>query len=113
MSWHKRLLSADPEAGFREWYWSDPDTGDVALETEWLVEPIHEAAKGLYNAVDERARWKGDMHHVGWIPRWIIEYEWRVNRRRMLADKPFVRWWLDQPENRGFRTRPGRIGRHQ
>lgn len=108
MSWHKRLLSADPEAGFREWYWSDPDTGEVALETEWLVEPIHEAAKGLYNAVDERARW-GEWTHVGVIPRMVQEYEWRVNRRKMLVDTEYVRHWLNDPANRGFRTRPGRI----
>lgn len=108
MSWHKRLLSYDAEAGYREFYWSDPDTGEVALETEWLVEPIHEAAKGLYNAVDERARWK-DWNHIALVPRWVQEWEWRVNRRRMLADKEYLRHWLNQPENRGFRTRPGRV----
>lgn len=107
MSWHKRLLSADP--GFREWYWSDPDTGDVAIQTEWLVEPIAEDCKAQFNAIDERAPWKGDMHHVARIPKWVIDYEWRVNRRRMLTDKEYVRHWCNQPENRAFRTRPGRV----
>lgn len=108
MSWHKRLLSSNPEAGYREWYWSDAD-GNVALETEWLVEPIAEAAKARFNQFDERSNWKGDVHHVGFIPYWVIEYEWRVNRRRMLTDKEYVRHWANLPENRAFRTRPGRI----
>ena len=105
--WHKRLLSNDPS--FREWYWSNPDTGEIALETEWLVDPIVEIAKANYNAVDERAGWKGDWHHVGFIPNYIIDYEWRVNGKKMLADKDYVKHWINQPENRAFRTRPGRV----
>jgi hypothetical protein len=108
MSWHKRLLSADPGV-YREWYWSNPDTGDVALETEWLVDPIAEACRARFNQFDERANWKGEVHHVGVIPRWVIEYEWRVNRRNMLTDKEYVRRWANDSANSGFRTRPGRI----
>ena len=106
MSWHRWLLSEGP--GRREWYWSDDD-GNVALETEWLVDPIVEIAKARYNQFDERANWKGDWHHVAVIPEYVIEYEWRVNNRKMLADKDFVRHWANQPENRAFRTRPGKI----
>jgi hypothetical protein len=105
--WHKRLLSA--EADHREWYWSNPDTGEIALETEWLIEPVTTVAKASYNQFDERANWKGELHHVGFVPQHVVEYEWRVNRRRMLADKEYVKHWLNQPENRAFRTRPGRI----
>lgn len=109
--WHKRLLSADPEAGYKEWYWSNSDTGEVALQTDWDVAPIVEACKASFNAIDERAGWKGDMHHVARIPRWVIEHEWRVNRRNMLTDREYVAHWCDQPENRAFRTRPGRVSR--
>lgn len=108
MGWHKRLLAADPEAGMRQWYWSNPDTGEVALESEWLVEPIAEDCKGVFNTFDERARWKGDMHHVGVIPKQVLEYEY-VHNRRTLADKEFWRHWLNDPANCAFRTRPGRI----
>lgn len=105
--WHKRLLSADSEAGHREWYWSNPDTGEVTIEAEWLVDPIAEMAKARFNQFDERANWKGDWHHVGVIPQYVIDYEWRVNKRKMLTDKAYVKHWLNQPENRAFRTRPG------
>lgn len=107
MGWHKRLLSSDVDR--REWYWSNTETGDVALQTEWLLDPILEQAKARYNQFDERANWKGDMHHVAWLPQSVVEYEWRVNRRRVLTDKDFIRHWVNQPENRAFRTRPGRI----
>lgn len=106
MSWHKRLLSSEP--GRREWYWSDAD-GNVALETEWLVDPIAEIAKARFNQFDERANWKGDWHHVGVIPEYVMEYEWRVNKRKMLTDRDYVKHWLNDPNNRAFRTRPGRI----
>ena len=109
MAWHKRLLATDAEVGNRQWYWSDPDTGEVALETEWLVDPLADACKEVYKTFDERANWKGDLHHVASIPYWVIEYEWRVNKRKMLADKEYVRHWVNDPANRAFRVRPGKV----
>lgn len=108
MGWHKRLLSADPAAGRREWYWSNPDTGEVTIQSDWVVEPIAEDCKGVFNTFDERARWKGDMHHVGVIPLAVLDYEYRTNKRT-LKDKAFWRAWLNDPANRAFRTRPGRV----
>jgi hypothetical protein len=106
MSWERKLLSAD--SARREYIWTDSD-GNVTLETQWLVDPIAEDCKASFNTFDERAGWKGDMHHVARIPYWVIEYEWRVNRRKMLTDKDFVRHWVNDPENRAFRVRPGKI----
>lgn len=111
MSWHKRLLSADAEAGYREWYCTDDD-GNVAIQTEWFVDPILEIAKAEYNAFSHKSvtKFKDDvLNHVGFIPKYVIDYEWRVNGRKMLADKEYVRHWLNQPENKAFRTKPGRI----
>lgn len=110
MGWHKRLLSADPEAGHREWYWSNPDTGEVTIQGEFDLEPIVETAQGHFNAVDERAPFgnKRIFHHVGFIPAAVQDYEWRVNRRT-LADRAFWKHWLNDSANRGFRTRPGRV----
>lgn len=107
--WHKELLARDPEAGFTQWYCWDTETGDVALQSDWVVDPIAEDCKGIYNTFDERANWKGDLHHVACIPMQVIEYEWVVNRRKVLTDKEFVRHWCNKPENRAFRIRPGRI----
>jgi hypothetical protein len=106
MSWERKLLSADRAR--REYIWTDAD-GNVTLETQWLVDPIADDCKAVYNTFDERANWKGDMHHVASIPHWVIEYEWRVNRRKMLTDKDFVRHWVNDPANRAFRTRPGKV----
>lgn len=107
MSWHKRLLSQSP--GRREWYcWSDSED-KVALETEWLVDPLAELAKARFNQFDERSNWKGDWHHVAVIPEAVVEHEWRVHRRKMLADRDYVKHWVNQPENKAFRTRPGRV----
>jgi hypothetical protein len=110
MSWHKRLLSADIEAGKREWYWSNPDTGEVTIQGEFLVTPIAEDCKGLFNAVDERAPFgnKKLFHHVGVIPLAVLDYEYRTNKRT-LKDREFWRNWLNDSANRAFRTRPGRV----
>ncbi len=109
MTWHKRLLARDPDAGRTEWYWSNPDDGKIAIQTEWDVNPIAEDCKGIYNTFDERAPWKGDWHHVACIPMAVIEDEWRRNRRNLLVDKDYVRHWCNKSENRAFRIRPGRV----
>jgi hypothetical protein len=110
MAWHKRLLAADPDTGYRQWYWSNPDTEEVALQNEWNVEPMAEVAKGHFNATDERAPFgnKRTFHHIGFIPYAVLEEERRLHGRT-LRDKEFWRHWFNQRENRCWRTRPGRV----
>lgn len=108
MAWHKRLLDYDPGVS-REWYWSNPDTGEVALETEWNVTSVVEDAKAGYNATDERARWRGDMNHVAYLPNYVVEHYRTRYGINLHTDKEALKWWLNNSDNRCFRTRPGRV----
>lgn len=107
MAWHKRLLGRDETK--TEFYWSDPDTGEVALETKWHgVDHLAEWCKEL-----ERIRagdaWKGDWHHVASIPLCVIEAEKRQHGRNALKDKEFMRHLCNRDDLRAFRTKHGRV----
>lgn len=106
MAWHKRILGRD---GLKtEFYWSNPDTGEVALQTVWNVEDIVKDAKGLYAMRHRNDRW-GDREHVAWLPLFAVEKVLREEGRNLLTDKERLRYWLNNPDNSVFRTRPGRI----
>lgn len=105
MAWHSRVLERDPVRGMTEYYnWSDD--GQVAISTKWDVAPIIADCSGLYNQVDERAGWKGDMHHVAVIPQAAVEDYHRKTGKNLLADKDAIRWWLNDERSKPFRLRP-------
>jgi len=108
MSWHKRLLEYDPVQGKTEWFYSDGE-GTIVLETDWDLDVIAENCKGLYNAVDQRAPWKGEWHHVGVIPHAIQEWYLRTHGKNLLTDREHCRHWLNDSANEAFRTRPGKL----
>lgn len=106
MSWHQRIL--EKTADRTEYYCWDDD-GHVGLRTVWNVEPVVEATKGVYNAFDTTKGWRGDLHHVASIPMAVIDEYKRVHGVNLLTDRAAVRRWCNDPANRCFRTRPGRI----
>jgi hypothetical protein len=106
MAWHKRVLSH--EADRTEWYMWDDD-GNVALQTDWNVTPIVEATKGVFNTHDRPNFSGGDWFHVASIPYSVVEDYKRKHGKNLLADREHVRHWVNDPDNRCFRTRPGRV----
>ncbi len=107
--WHKRLLGYDPITKIREYHYIDPYTGDQALETVGDVEDIVEDTKGRFNMVDERARWRDGYNHVASIPLQVIDKVRRETGVNLLTDKKALKEWLNDSDNRAFRTRPGRV----
>lgn len=73
------------------------------------VEPIIEMNKTQFNQAP--TNWKGEFHHVGSIPYVIVEKYKKETGIDLL--KPEYRGellkFLERPENRMFRTRPGRL----
>ena len=101
----RRLISKNPDTGVEQWYVSDPMEGKFRLETVQTVTPYVEAAKRSFNNTDERARW-GDWQKVATIPLSVLS----DLKRRGIADEPAkMKRWLNDPDNRYFRTRPGRV----
>ena len=85
--------------------WHEDQDG-LTIVPQQNVEPILEANKRLHNSVDERARWKGSWHRVASIP---MPLYMELERRGITKDpKAFARW-LNDRDNRFFRTRPGRV----
>lgn len=100
-----RLVSENKEIGQKQ-YWHDHDDGSVTIETVQTVDAVAETNKQAFNQFDERASWKGDMHRVASIPM-SIYYD--LQRKGILDDPVAMKKWLNDPDNRVFRTRPGQV----
>lgn len=80
--------------------------GDIILETKVDTTELTEINKAMYRQVDERARWgEGDL--VARIPPAVY---WSLPKHIREDEKEFEKW-LDDPDQRVFRTRPGRLSR--
>ena len=99
-----RLLDGDAEARRDTLFHAEPD-GDVSVEARQDVEPVIELARAEHNA--GAGRWN-DLNKVASIP--AVVYEDLV-RRGITRDQKAFRRWLDDPDNRAFRTRPGRLSK--
>ncbi len=103
----KRVLDYDPATGITQWFHYDEATGDIGLQTQQDVTAIIEGTKGAFNPVDERAPWKGDVHKVASIPMSIYHELAKISNN--FKDERVIRKWLNDKDNRVFRTRPGKV----
>jgi hypothetical protein len=104
------VLSYDPLTGIRERFIWNED-GSFQIVTDQFAQPILESNKQEMNQTDERARWKeGQM--VASLPLVIYQKlmdEGIIDRADTRQIK--LRKWLDDPANRFFRTRPGKLSK--
>jgi hypothetical protein len=105
----KRLMNVDADTGIVQTAIDDGD-GGLIIETSQDITPIIEQNKALYAQTDERARW-GEWTRIGSIPMAVIQ---DLNKKGILrgfhvVDQKKFKAWLNDSENRFFRTRPGRI----
>ena len=100
------VLDVDRQTGIlTKFHYSPTDADAFRIESIQDVEPIIEYNKALYNATDERAR-HGDVSRVANIPLVV----WAdLKRRGIMDDEKKLSAWLNDPENRMFRTRPGKV----
>lgn len=87
------------------WHY-DADKDEGVIETIFDVNAIGEDNKARYNSFDERARWNGDMHHVASIPMSLF---YQMKAEGKLEDQAYMKRFLNDPDNRVFRTRPGDV----
>jgi hypothetical protein len=99
------LFDEDRDAAMRRIWHQDAD-GRIVLQTEHDVQDIIDDAKTRYNLHDERAPWKGDTHKVAQIPMPILM---ELERKGITRDQKAFKAWLNDPDNRVFRTRPGKV----
>ena len=97
------ILSADQETLVTETHHYDEETGTNYLEQVQDVTDIVEENKALYNLSDGVPRF-GDGKRVASIPM-VIYME--LQRQGITKDPVAFKRWLNDPDNRCFRTLPG------
>lgn len=101
----KRLFSEDADQGIRRIFHFDEDTQQATIETQQDVTAIIEENKQEYAQTDERARW-GEWNKVASIP---MSVYFQLKAEGKLDDEAYMKRWLNDPENKYFRTRSGQI----
>lgn len=100
----KRIISDDSATtGIVTSFQYDADSDEAIIQKTQDVSGIIEANKAEFNAAPER--W-GDMTKVGSIP---LSVYYELERKGILQDQVALAKWLNDPDNRAFRTRPGTI----
>jgi hypothetical protein len=101
-----RLFNVMPEFGIVE-KWHYDEQNDVAhIESIQNPTAIIEGNKAVFNATDEHARYGDGVHHVARIPLVVLQ---DLKKRGIADDPKRLKAWLNDPENRFFRVRPGRV----
>jgi hypothetical protein len=101
----KKLFDFDPTTGTTKWWHYDADRDEATIETVFEVGDLVEQNKAQYSATDERTRW-GEWSKVASIPMPLF---YRLKKDGIIDDPSAMKRWLNDPDNRFFRTRPGRV----
>jgi hypothetical protein len=109
----RKRLEVDPVTGQTTDFYYDGTEHRVHIHAAVDVEPLIERNKAEFNLHnDSPGHFGGEMHRVASIP-WAVFAQLAklgitTPAGRVLDQKKF-KDWLNDPENRYFRTRPGRI----
>lgn len=99
------LVHENAAAGIKQ-FWHEDAEGNVTLQTQQDVSQVIEQNKREFNSVDERAGWGGEMHKVASIPLSLLH---ELEKKGITKDPARLKAWLNDPDNRAFRTRPGKV----
>ena len=103
-----KLLEKD---NIREKVAHNTDNGEIVIATEQDVSNIIEQNKKEYNATN--GRWGEDVfdNKIASIPLTVIDdlNKAGIMRGFHVVDQKKFRAWLNNPDNRFFRTRQGRV----
>jgi hypothetical protein len=105
----KRLFNVDTFTG-RHTVSHDDHEGGVILETTQDVSQIIEANKKQFNEITSQDKW-GDITHVARLPLTVIDdlNKKGIMRGFAVIDETAFKAFLNHPDNRFFRTRPGKV----
>jgi len=107
---NSEVLSSDPLGKIQTiFHPHNDDSGTFTLEERQDVTDLIDTNKRLYNEVDERARFGNGIVRVASIPMNIFLQAWKQGRFRGSKLSKEDRAWLNDSDNKAFRTRPGRL----
>lgn len=85
--------------------------GGLIIQTAQDVSAIVERNKQEFNSYDERAKWSDELYgnKIASIPMTAIDdlNHQGIMRGFHVIDHPRFAMWLNNPDNRAWRTRPG------
>lgn len=97
-------LSFDAATGTEKIFHYDPDADRFFIETKQDVTDLLELNKAA--ASQQESGWRGDWHHVAEIP---LNLFYELKAKGIADDPKRFKAWLNDPENRFFRTKLGRV----
>ncbi|ARV77516.1 hypothetical protein [Sinorhizobium phage phiM5] len=103
----KKLFSHDPLTGITKYFHYDEgqDAKNFVIETIQQTTPIVDQNKEEFN--NSRASTRGeDMVKVASIP---LALFFELKKKGITQDPVAFKRWLNDPDNRLFRTRPGTV----
>jgi len=98
----KRIFSHDPQNGITK-YWHVKENGEYVIETVQDVTAIADANKRQYNDTPNKYR---DVNKVASIP---LPIYYELKRKGIVDDPKALARWLNDADNRVFRTRAGTL----
>jgi hypothetical protein len=98
----KRIFSHDPQNGITK-YWHVKENGEYVIETVQDVTAIADANKRQYNDTPNKYR---DVNKVASIP---LPIYYELKRKGIADDPKALAKWLNDADNRVFRTRAGTL----
>jgi hypothetical protein len=101
-----KLFDFDPITGTKKLWHYDADKDQATIQTVIDATNVVSANRERFDSFDEKAGWKGDMHHVASIPMALF---YQMKAEGKLDDQAYMKRWLNDPDNRAFRTRPGEV----
>lgn len=102
-----RVLEFDPVLAIKRLFHFDHTTDETVIENKQDVTQIIELNKASYAAHDERTPY-GDMSRVASIP---MNVYMDLVAKGIAQDEAAFKRWLDDADQRAFRTRPGKLSR--
>lgn len=99
----KKLLDVDPITGIRHVFNYDEMTDEATIVAEQDVSDVIEANKRVYNDATTKT---GEWARVASIP--MVVYM-DLKKKGIIDDQVAMKRWLNDPDNKYFRTRPGTI----
>ncbi len=104
----KHSLGGNPLTGSRKTFYFDHATDKFYIKETVDLQSHIDLTQASFN--EARSDWKGDLHHVAAIPLILLpelEKKGIMSAGGRILDKAKLKAWLNDPDNRAFRTRPG------
>ncbi|XHB99358.1 hypothetical protein ABWH97_13925 [Nitratireductor sp. ac15] len=100
----KWLIEKDDLTGIETWFHTASDGKFTVEDVQPDVSPTLDRNKASYN--DNAGEKFGDMRHIASIP---LSVYWELERKGITKDDKAFSRWLNDPDNRFFRTFPGKV----